>query len=189
MSDRYRVKNKKRDYSSMDMIEVHPVEDISYEFVETVRKSNKNVAMIANREMIEYVTDCVLKEDFSSAAYINFLDEDDIPYCLIVDSDGAVFVDILDMDADTEYFNIAYISMDGDVPQRVIDQCLDNEKKVILFGDVDEKPEDDSVWADFDYDFVAIPMRNRGLRAKLAVHDDFPDLYKYCRDLISEYKF
>lgn len=124
----------------MDMIEVHPVEDISYEFIETVRKSDKNIALIANREMVEYITDCVLKEDFSGAAYINFLDEDDATYCLIVDSDGAVFVDVLDTDADTECFDVVYISMDGDAPQRVIDQCLNAEKKVILFGDVDEKP-------------------------------------------------
>lgn len=189
MSDRYRVKNKKRDYSSMDMIEVHPVEDISYEFIETARKSGKNIALIASKEMVEHVTDCVLKEDFSSAAYINFMYEDDVPYRLIVESDGSVFVDVLDMEADTGCFDMVYISMDGDVPQRVIDQCLDEEKKVILFGDVDEKPEDDSVWADFDYDLVAIPTRSRGLRAKFAIYDDFPDLYKYCRDLMSEYKF
>lgn len=173
----------------MDMIEVHSVEDISYEFIETARKSNKNVAMIASREMIEYITDCVIKEDFSGVVYINFLDEDDTPYCLIVDTDGGVFVDVLDMEADTECFEKVYISMEGDVPQRVIDQCLDEEKKVVLFGDTDEKSDDDFVWADFDYDLVAVPLKRYGNRVNHMCCDEFSDLYKYCRDLLSEYRF
>ena len=138
------IKNK---YEDIEMIELEEREDICDIFIDNaadIDNTDVTVAVIANKELVSYITEELLKHDWTSAQKIDF-DEDNVEYMVSVNGGGYV-VAIPITRYDNKYFtdiDVVYISMDSDVNQDIIDKCLDMDKDVALFGLEDEDCECD----------------------------------------------
>lgn len=127
-----------------EVITLDATEDIVYDFLEVVECADKTVGIIANKELIEFAMDEVLALDWINVRRVD-IEMDNIEYMLSVDVDGDLVVQPVSNLGD-RYFKdieIAYISMDGDVHQYIIDSCVDRDVEVILFGYEADEDNDD----------------------------------------------
>lgn len=125
---------------NFDIITVDDYEDLIDKFIHHLYHTDKTVALIAGRDLVEYVMDCVMECDETSFYKLDLSNDDpDIEYLISVTDEGYVTVIPLD---DYEYLydaDIFYIDMDGTVSEDVIDECQAmDDKEVILFGLTDE---------------------------------------------------
>lgn len=124
---------------NLNIITVEDYPELAYEFIHFLYHTDKTVALIAGRDLVEYVFDEVMGLDETSIWRVDLSDDDpEIEYLLSVTDEGYVTVIPLDDYGDLYDADIFYIDMDGSVSQDVIDECKDLEKKVILFGLNDE---------------------------------------------------
>lgn len=118
-----------------EIITLNETEDIVYEFLGSAETFDGTVALIANRDLVEFAMDEAVKLDNFNFRRLD-LELDDIEYMITIDGNGDMVVMPVE-DLSDKYFKAiekAYISMDGDVEQVVIDNCLDRNVEVILFG-------------------------------------------------------
>lgn len=119
-------------------------EEIVDIFLEHAFDSNETVGLISHKETINYALDCVLSCDGVSIRKVDLELDNDTEYMISIDNDGNIVVQPI-VEYDDKYFTDikhAYISMDGDISQATIDNCLDRDVDVILFG-YDEEDEYD----------------------------------------------
>lgn len=122
-----------------DIITLDATEEIVDIFLESLEKTDKTTGIIANKELIEYAMGEALEQDWINVRRVD-IELDDLEYMLSVDDDGDLVVQPVIEYAD-KYFSsmeTVYISMDGDVSQDVIDNCIDRDVNVILFGYEDD---------------------------------------------------
>ena len=122
-----------------DIITLDTTEEIVDIFLESLEKTDKTTGIIANKELIEYAMGEALEQDWINVRRVD-IELEDLEYMLSVDDDGDLVVQPVIEYAD-KYFSsmeTVYISMDGDVSQDVIDNCIDRDVNVILFGYEDE---------------------------------------------------
>ena len=122
-----------------DIITLDATEEIVDIFLESLETTDKTTGIIANKELIEYAMGEALAQDWINVRRVD-IELQDLEYMLSVDDDGDLVVQPVVEYAD-KYFSsmkTVYISMDGDVSQYVIDNCIDRDVNVILFGYDDE---------------------------------------------------
>ena len=118
-----------------DIITLNATEEIVDIFLESLETTDKTTGIIANKELIEYAMGEALTQDWINVRRVD-IELDDLEYMLSVDDDGDLVVQPV-ADYKDKYFSsmeTVYISMDGDVSQDVIDNCIDRDVNVILFG-------------------------------------------------------
>ena len=118
-----------------DIITLDATEEIVDIFLESLKKTDKTIGIIANKELVEYAMGEALAQDWINVRRVD-IELEDLEYMLSVDDDGDLVVQPV-VDFKDKYFSsmeTVYISMDGDVSQDVIDNCIDRDVNVILFG-------------------------------------------------------
>ena len=139
------IKNKYEDINVIDIDEIEDICDIFMLHVSDIEESGSTIAVIANKELVEYIASELLNLSWTSVQKFDF-DEDDIEeYMVSINKDGYV-VAMPVMEYDDKYFvdiDVAYISMGGDVDQCIINKCVNTDKEVILFGLSDDDCECD----------------------------------------------
>lgn len=124
---------------NLNIITVDDYPELAYKFIHHLYHTDKTVALIAGRDLVEYIFDEVMDLDETSIWRVDLTDDDpDIEYMLSVTDEGYVTVIPLDDYGDLYDADIFYIDMDGSVSQDVIEECKDLEREVILFGLTDE---------------------------------------------------
>ena len=110
-------------------------------FIDKVYHTDKTVALITNKELVEYAMDALLNDDCITIKRVDLeLDSEDAEYMISVDDDGYMVVQPVEY-YDDKYFNdieYAFVDMDGCVEQMTIDALLNRDVKVVLFGYDDE---------------------------------------------------
>lgn len=127
-----------------DIITLDATEEIVDIFLESLEMTDRTTGIIANKELIEYAMGEALAQDWINVRRID-IELNDLEYMLSVDDDGDLVVQPVIEYAD-KYFSsmeTVYISMDGDVSQDIIDNCVDRDVNVILFGYENEPNECD----------------------------------------------
>lgn len=124
---------------NLNIITVDDYPELAYKFIHHLYHTDKTVALIAGRDLVEYIFDEVMDLDETSIWRVDLTDDDpDIEYMLSVTDEGYVTVIPLDDYGDLYDADIFYIDMDGSVSQDVIEECKDLEREIILFGLTDE---------------------------------------------------
>ena len=124
---------------NLNIITVYDYTELAYKFIHHLYHTDKTVALIAGRDLVEYIFDEVMDLDETSIWRVDLTDDDpDIEYMLSVTDEGYVTVIPLDDYGDLYDADIFYIDTDGSVSQDVIEECKDLEREVILFGLTDE---------------------------------------------------
>ena len=127
----------KQEKNIVDIITFDEIEDIVDIFIDKVYHTDKTVALITNKELVEYAMDELLNDDCITVKRVDLeLDGEDVEYMISVDDDGYMVVQPIEY-YDDKYFNgieYAFVDMDGCVEQMTIDNLLDRDVKIVLFG-------------------------------------------------------
>lgn len=118
-----------------DIITLDATEEIVDIFLQSLEMTDKTTGIVANKELIEYAMGEALAQDWINVRRVD-IELDDLEYMISVDDDGDLVVQPV-IEYTDKYFSsmeTVYISMDGDVSQDVIDNCVDRDVNVILFG-------------------------------------------------------
>ena len=130
----------KQEKNIVDIITFDEIEDIVDIFIDKVYHTDKTVALITNKELVEYAMDELLNDDCITVKRVDLeLDGEDVEYMISVDDDGYMVVQPVEY-YDDKYFNgieYAFVDMDGCVEQMTIDNLLDRDVELVLFG-IDE---------------------------------------------------
>lgn len=131
----------KQEKNIVDIITFDEIEDIADIFIDKVYHTDKTVALITNKELVEYAMDVLLNDDCITVKRVDLeLDSEYAEYMISVDDDGYMVVQPVQY-YDDKYFNdieYAFVDMDGCVSQVTIDNLLDRDVTVVLFGYDDE---------------------------------------------------
>ena len=131
----------KQEKNIVDILTFDEIEDIVDIFIDKVYHTDKTVALITNKELVEYAMDVLLNDDRITVKRVDLeLDSEDVEYMISVDDDGYMVVQPVEY-YDDKYFNdveYAFVDMDGCVEQMTIDTLLNRDVKIILFGIEDE---------------------------------------------------
>lgn len=130
----------KQEENISDIITLEATEEIADIFIEHALNTEDTVGIIADKELIEYTMSKALFDDWISVRKIDLELENDIEYMISINPDGELVVQPV-IEYDDKYFTAmqhVYISMDGDVEQMTIDNCLNRDIDVVLFGYEDE---------------------------------------------------
>lgn len=135
----------KQEKNIVDILTFDEIEDIVDIFIDKVYHTDKTVALITNKELVEYAMDVLLNDDCITVKRVDLeLDSEDAEYMISVDDDGYMVVQPVEY-YDDKYFNdieYAFVDMDGCVEQMTIDNLLDRDAEIVLFGI------DDARWCD-----------------------------------------
>lgn len=127
----------KQEKNIVDIITFDEIEDIVDIFIDKVYHTDKTVALITNKELVEYAMDILLNDDCITVKRVDLeLDSEYAEYMISVDDDGYMIVQPVEY-YDDKYFNdieYAFVDMDGCVEQMTIDNLLDRDVKIVLFG-------------------------------------------------------
>ena len=127
----------KQEKNIVDILTFDEIEDIVDIFIDKVYHTDKTVALITNKELVEYAMDELLDDSFISVKRVDLeLDGEDIEYMISVDDDGYMVVQPVEY-YDDKYFKgieYAFVDIDGCVSQVTIDNLLDRDVPVVLFG-------------------------------------------------------
>ena len=130
----------KQEKNIVDILTFDEIEDIVDIFIDKVYHTDKTVALITNKELVEYAMDILLNDDCITVKRVDLeLDGEDVEYMISVDDDGYMVVQPVEY-YDDKYFNgieYAFVDMDGCVEQMTIDNLLDRDIEIVLFG-IDE---------------------------------------------------
>lgn len=131
----------KQEKNIVDILTFDEIEDIVDIFIDKLCHTDKTVALITNKELVEYAMDELLNDDCITVKRVDLeLDSEDAEYMISVDDDGYMVVQPVQY-YDDKYFNdieYAFVDMDGCVDQMTIDNLLDRNVPVVLFGYEDE---------------------------------------------------
>lgn len=125
----------KQEKNIVDILTFDEIEDIVDVFIKKVYRTDKTVALITNKELVEYAMDNLLTDDCVTVKRVD-LELDDVEYMISVDDDGDMVVQPVEY-YDNKYFEgieFAFVDMDGCVEQTTIDALLDRDVPVVLFG-------------------------------------------------------
>ena len=130
----------KQEKNIVDILTFDEIEDIVDIFIDKVYHRDKTVELITNKELVEYAMDILLNDDCITVKRVDLeLDSEDVEYMISVDDDGYMVVQPVEY-YDDKYFNdieYAFVDMDGCVEQMTIDNLLDRDVELVLFG-IDE---------------------------------------------------
>ena len=139
----------KQEKNIVDILTFDETEDIVDIFINKVYHTDKTVALITDKELVEYAMDKLLNDDCITVKRVDLeLDSEDAEYMITVDNDGYMVVQPVEY-YDDKYFKdieYAFVDMDGCVDQMTIDNLLDRDVEIVLFGYDDMSDE-------FEYDF------------------------------------
>ena len=131
----------KQEKNIVDILTFDEIEDIVDIFIDKVYHIDKTVALITNKELVEYAMNVLLNDDCITVKRVDLeLDSEDTEYMISVDDDGYMVVQPVEY-YDDKYFNgieYAFVDMDGCVEQMTIDALLNRDVKIVLFGIGDE---------------------------------------------------
>lgn len=131
----------KQEKNIVDILTFDEIEDIVDIFIDKVYHTDKTVALITNKELVEYAMDVLLNDDCITVKRVDLeLDSEYAEYMISVDDDGYMVVQPVEY-YDDKYFNdieYAFVDMDGCVEQMTIDNLLDRNVEIALFGIEDE---------------------------------------------------
>lgn len=130
------MKNK---YENIKMLDLEDkVDDIVEIYINRLYNTDKTVGVIVNKEIAEYILDILIRLDETSIKEIDLVDYMNIgEYLVSVDDNGVITVIPIEDFGVLDKTDIFYIDMDGDIEQNIIDYCVNEDKEVILFGQVD----------------------------------------------------
>ena len=132
----------KQEKNIVDIITFDETEDIVDIFIDEVYRTDKTIALITNKYLVEYAMDVLLNDDCIIIKRVDLeLDSEDTEYMISVDDDGYMVVQPVEY-YDDKYFKdieYAFVDMDGCVDQMTIDNLLDRNVPVVLFGYEDER--------------------------------------------------
>ena len=135
----------KQEKNIVDILTFDEIEDIVDIFIDKVYHTDKTVALITNKELVEYAMDVLLNDDCIAVKRVDLeLDSEYAEYMISVDDDGYMVVQPVEY-YDDKYFNdieYAFVDMDGCVEQMTIDNLLNRDVEIELFG-IDECDCDD----------------------------------------------
>ena len=121
----------------VDILTFKEIEDIVNIFIDKVYHTDKTVALITNKEFVEYAMDELLDDSFISVKRVDLeLEDEDTEYMISVDDDGYMVVQPVEY-YDDKYFKgieYAFVDMDGCVSQVTIDKLVGRDIPVVLFG-------------------------------------------------------
>ena len=127
----------KQEKNIVDILTFDEIENIVDIFIDKFNHTDKTVALITNKELVEYAMDILLNDDCIIVKRVDLeLDGEDSEYMISVDDDGYMVVQPVEY-YDDKYFNgieYAFVDMDGCVDQMTIDALLNRDVKIILFG-------------------------------------------------------
>lgn len=136
------LKLNKQEKNIVDILTFDEIEDIVDIFIDKVYRTDKTIALITNKELVEYAMDELLNDDCITVKRVDLeLDSEDAEYMISVDDDGYMVVQPVEY-YDDKYFNgieYAFVDMDGCVDQMTIDNLLDRDVEIVLFGYEDER--------------------------------------------------
>ena len=131
----------KQEKNIVDILTFDEIEDIVDIFIDKVYHTDKTVTLITNKELVEYAMDVLLNDDCITVKRVDLeLDSEYVEYMISVDDDGYMVVQPVEY-YDDKYFNgieYAFVDMDGCVEQMTIDNLLDRDVEIVLFGIYDE---------------------------------------------------
>ena len=132
----------KQEKNIVDILSFDEIEDIVDIFIDKVYHTDKTVALITNKELVEYAKDVLINDEYIAVKRVDLeLDSEDAEYMISVDDDGYMVVQPVEY-YDDKYFKdieYAFVDMDGCVDQMTIDNLLDRDVSVVLFGYEDER--------------------------------------------------
>lgn len=127
----------KQEKNIKDIITFDEIEDIVDVLIDVVHHADKTVALITNKELVEYAKDVLINDEYIAVKRVDLeLDSEDAEYMISVDDDGYMVVQPVEY-YDDKYFKdieYAFVDMDGCVDQMTIDNLLDRDVPVVLFG-------------------------------------------------------
>ncbi len=128
-----------------DIITLDATEEIVNIFLEHAAGTDDNVGLIANKELIEYAMQEALFQDWINARKVDLELGNDIEYMIFIGKDGNLVVQPVTEYSDKYFLSMeyVYISMDGDIGQITIDNCINRDVNVVLFGYEDNSDEED----------------------------------------------
>lgn len=131
----------KQEKNIVDILTFDEIEDIVDIFIDKVYHTDKTIALITNKELVEYAMNELLNDDCITVKRVDLeLDSEYAEYMISVDDDGYMVVQPVEY-YDDKYFNgieYAFVDMDGCVEQMTIDNLLDRDVEIVLFGIDDE---------------------------------------------------
>lgn len=126
----------------VDILTFDEIEDIVDIFIDKVYHTDKTVALITNKRLVEYAMDELLEDSYITVKRVDLeLDGEDTEYMISVDDEGYMVVQPVEY-YDDKYFKgieYAFVDMDGYVEQITIDNLLDRNVEVVLFGIDDDE--------------------------------------------------
>ena len=132
----------KQEKNIVDIITFDEIEDIVDIFIDKVYHTDKTVALITNKELIEYAMGVLLNDDCITVKRVDLeLDSEYAEYMISVDDEGYMVVQPVEY-YDDKYFNdieYAFVDMDGCVEQMTIDNLLNRDVEIVLFGIDDDE--------------------------------------------------
>ena len=115
------------------------VEDIVEIYINRLYHTDKTVGVVVNKELAEYIMLELFALDETSFREVDLVDYMNIDeYLVSVDDNGVITVVPIEDFGILDNTDIFYIDMDGDIDQDIIDYCVNEDKKVILFGQKDD---------------------------------------------------
>ena len=131
----------KQEKNIVDILTFDEIEDIVDIFIDKLYHTDKTVALITNKELVEYAMDVLLNDDCITIKRVDLeLDSEDAEYMISVDDDGCMVIQPVEY-YDDKYFKdieYAFVDMDGCVEQITIDNLLNRDVEIELFGYEDE---------------------------------------------------
>lgn len=127
----------KQEKNIVDILTFDEIEDIVDIFINKVYHTDKTVALITNKELVEYAMDELLNDDYIAIKRVDLeLDSEDAEYMISVDDDGYMVVQPVEYYDDKYFMGIeyAFVDMDGCVDQMTIDNLLNRDVEIVLFG-------------------------------------------------------
>lgn len=140
----------KQEKNIVDILTFDEIEDIVDIFIDKVYHTDKTIALITNKELVEYAMDELLNDDCITVKRVDLeLDSEDAEYMVSVDDEGYMVVQPVEYYGDKYFKDIeyAFVDMDGCVNQITIDNLLDRDVPVVLFGYEDERKCDECEFA------------------------------------------
>ena len=131
---------KENKYEDIQMIDLEDkVDDIIEIYINRLYNTDKTVGVVVNKEIAEYILDSLIRLDETSIKEIDLVDYMNVDeYLVSVDDGGVITVIPIEDFGVLDKTDIFYIDMDGDVSQAIIDYCVNEDKEVILFSQVDD---------------------------------------------------
>ena len=131
----------KQEKNIVDILTFDEIEDIVDIFIDKVCHTDKTVALITNKELVEYAMDVLLNDDCITVKRVDLeLDSEYAEYMISVDDDGYMVVQPVEYYDDKYFMGIeyAFVDMDGCVGQVTIDNLLNRNVEIVLFGYEDD---------------------------------------------------